>query len=176
MEEQQVDNGRSSRRSNNSSSNNKRSSPSQETEKRSKRTRRGVFDESGMTDQERRELRRNQRQLNETIRQDKREALPAAATANDSENENDDATDADAAAKKVDANANMEFLKSARQHNNELFESVRFTREAVLDAENVDLIAQKYVQQVEQLVQVRSEVLVGMKKRKMAVLYVCVYR
>jgi hypothetical protein len=125
----------------------KRPSPTQENAgRRSKRTRQGVFDESGMTDQERRQLRRNQRQLHETIRQDKREALVSAATGDDGEEQDDD----DSAV----ADAPMEFLVSARQKNNKLFENVRYTREAVLDAENVDLIAQKYVQQVERLVQV----------------------
>lgn len=132
-------------------SNSKRPSPSQEDtkERRTKRTRRGVFDESGLTDQERRNLRRSLRQLHETIRQDKRENLggttATATTANsDNNNDNDSVTD-----------EQVDFLQQARQQNNILFENVLYTREAVLDAENVDLIAQKYVQQVERLVQVR---------------------
>jgi hypothetical protein len=123
----------------------KRPSPTQENGRRSKRTRQGVFDESGMTDQERRTLRRNQRQLHETIRQDKREALASTSDKEDGEDDDDSAAEKDAP---------MEFLQSARQQNNVLFEKVLYTREAVLDAENVDLIAQKYVQQVERLVQV----------------------
>jgi hypothetical protein len=111
--------------------------------RRTKRTRRGVFEKSGLTDQQRRELRRSQRQLHETIRQDKREAL--SGTANNNNSDDDDSA----------ADEQVDFLQSARQENNVLFESVLFTREAVLDAENVDLIAQKYVQQVERLVQVR---------------------
>jgi hypothetical protein len=125
----------------NNSRRSKRPSPTQENAQGSKRTRRGVFDLSGLTDQERRELRRNQRQLHETIRQDKREALAGAAGGEE---------DGDNSA----ADEPLEFLQSARQQNNVLFEKVLYTREAVLDAENVDLIAQKYVQQVERLVQV----------------------
>jgi hypothetical protein len=141
----------------------KRASPTQEdadednnnagAPRRTKKVKRGVFDESGLTDQQRRDLRRSQRQLHETIRQDKREAL--SGTANTADNDDDNsATD-----------EQVDFLQSARQQNNVLFEKVLYTREAVLDAENVDLIAQKYVQQVERLVQVRLYCVL--------VLYVC---
>jgi hypothetical protein len=129
----------------------KHPSPTQENSRQSKRTRRGVFEESGMTDQERRQLRRDQRQLHETIRQDKREAFASAATATGDDGEDDDDDNDDDSAV---ADAPMEFLRSARQQNNVLFKNVSYTREAVLDAENVKLIAQKYVQQVERLVQV----------------------
>jgi hypothetical protein len=118
---------------------------------KTKRTRApGVFDESGLTDQQRRELRRSQRQLHETIRQDKREALTSTAATNDSDDDDDD----NSATQETDEQ--VDFLQSARRQNNVLFESVLYTREAVLDADNVDLIAQKYVQQVERLVQVRT--------------------
>jgi hypothetical protein len=51
----------------------------------------------------------------------------------------------------------MEQLEEARRENNDIFaSSVRYTREAVLDADNVDLITTKYAQQVEKHVQVRS--------------------
>lgn len=43
-------------------------------------------------------------------------------------------------------------LQKARNNNNELFAQVAYTREA-LDGENLNLIATKYVQQVERLVQ-----------------------
>jgi hypothetical protein len=133
----------------------KHPSPTQENARYSKRTRRGVYrgvyEESGMTDQERRQLRRDQRQLHETIRQDKREAFASAATATATGDDGDDNDDDDDSAV---ADAPMEFLQSARQHNNVLFEDVCYTREAVLDAENYKLIAQKYGEQVERLVQV----------------------
>jgi hypothetical protein len=132
-----------------SASRSKRSSPTQESAngRRTKRTRRGVFDESGLTDQQRRELRRSQRELHETIRQDKREALVGTGTPTAENGDGDDSDD-------NDKDAQVDFLQQARQQNNVLFENVLYTREAVLDAENVDLIAQKYVQQVERLVQV----------------------
>jgi hypothetical protein len=124
---------------------------------RTKRTRApGVFDESGLTDQQRRELRRSQRQLHETIRQDKREALTSTAATNDSDGSDDD--DDNSATQETDEQ--VDFLQSARRQNNVLFESVLYTREAVLDADNVDLIAQKYVQQVERLVQVRTIIII----------------
>lgn len=45
-----------------------------------------------------------------------------------------------------------------REENNSLFKSVLYTREAVLDSENVSLLATKYVQKVERLVEVKSAV------------------
>jgi hypothetical protein len=129
----------------------KRASPTQEDApehpRQKKRRAPGVFDESGLTDQQRRELRRSQRQLHDTIRQDRREALPSGGTAATDDNDEDDDDDSE-------KDEQVDFLQSARQQNNVLFETVLYTREAVLDAENVDLIAQKYVQQVERLVQV----------------------
>jgi hypothetical protein len=125
---------------------------------KTKRTRApGVFDESGLTDQQRRELRRSQRQLHETIRQDKREALPSGTAGNGSDDD-DDNDDDNSATQETDEQ--VDFLQSARRQNNVLFESVLYTREAVLDADNVDLIAQKYVQQVERLVQVRTIIII----------------
>jgi hypothetical protein len=44
--------------------------------------------------------------------------------------------------------------KDKQNANNELFDKVAFTREAVLDAENVQAIANKYVHKAEQLVKV----------------------
>jgi hypothetical protein len=42
----------------------------------------------------------------------------------------------------------------ARDRNNKIFSKVRFIREAVLDGENVNLIATKVAQKVDQLIQV----------------------
>jgi hypothetical protein len=91
----------------------------------------GVFGDSGLTDAARRALRVEQRTLYETILTD---------------NKNTNSNNA--------VNSREVFLDEARETNNKLFETVRFTREAVLDAENVDLIATKYVQQVDRLIQV----------------------
>jgi DNA phosphorothioation-dependent restriction protein DptG len=46
-------------------------------------------------------------------------------------------------------------VDDARGKNNEIFKNVRFTREAVLDGENLTLIANKAIQQVDRLIQVR---------------------
>jgi len=89
----------------------------------------GVCDDSGLTEDDRRILRRNQRRLHDIIRNDKREEV-------------------------LQQGDELDFLEKVRQRNNELFQDVKYTREAVLDAENVHLVAQKYVQQVDRLVQV----------------------
>ena len=102
----------------------KRPSPSPPRQ-RSKKKKIAVFEESGITDAERRQLRHDQRQIHDTIVDDQRAG-----------------------------EAPMEFLEDTRNQNNELFEKVAYTREAVLDAENIDLIAQKYVQQVDRMIQV----------------------
>jgi hypothetical protein len=47
-------------------------------------------------------------------------------------------------------------LEEARDRNNEIFANVRFIREAVLDGENVNLIANKAAQKVDKLIQVRK--------------------
>jgi hypothetical protein len=47
-------------------------------------------------------------------------------------------------------------LDEARGRNNELFDNVRFTREAVLDGENLIVIANKAAKQVDRLIQVRQ--------------------
>lgn len=45
-------------------------------------------------------------------------------------------------------------LERVREKNNELWNEVRYTREAVLDSENMDLITSKAARQVERIVQV----------------------
>jgi hypothetical protein len=110
-------------------------------------TKKRLFEESGMTADERRLLRKQQRQLAERIARDER-----GAKENSGENTGDDDDEKeDAGVEKQDC---MEFLDHAREENNELFNSVAFTREAVLDAENADMIASKTLQQVDRLVQV----------------------
>lgn len=47
-------------------------------------------------------------------------------------------------------------LEGVRESNNELFNNVTYTRELVLDADNVALLANNYAKQVEESVQVRS--------------------
>jgi hypothetical protein len=85
----------------------------------------GVFGGSGLTDVQRRELRGAQRHLHEQLAQ-------GDAVSDDS----------------------WRRLHQARHDNNVLFDRVRFTREAVLDADNVNLIANQYVLEVDRMVQV----------------------
>lgn len=100
--------------------------------KRRKRTIR-LFDESGMTEQERRQVRHKQRCLHDKIEQG---------------NVQDDDTD------------NIQFLSAVRDENNQLFDTVRFTREAVLDADNANLIVSKTLNEVDKLRQVRENLCV----------------
>ena len=58
--------------------------------------------------------------------------------------------------KKIDEGGEDFELEKARDTNNEIFQNVRFVREAVLDGENVKLIANKAAQKVDQLIQVRK--------------------
>ena len=81
-----------------------------------------VFDESGLTDAQRRALRQEQRGLQAGL--------------------------------KAGEHGTLEDLQEAREKNNELFDQVRYTREAVLDADNVDMIVTQYAQKVEKDVQV----------------------
>lgn len=78
-----------------------------------------VLEESGLTEEERRQIRKKQRQLNKELEE-----------------------------------TNME-VEEARDRNNEIYKRVRYTREAVLDGENMIAIANKTSQKVDRLIQVR---------------------
>ena len=93
-----------------------------------------VMEESGQTDEERRDLRRKQRLLQHKI--------VASETGAQLEDPNADA------------------FEEIRGENNELFEAVRYTREAVVDGENLQLMSERTARQVDKLVQVRSDLLV----------------
>ena len=93
-----------------------------------------VMEESGQTDEERRALRRKQRLLQHKI--------VASETGAQLEDPNADA------------------FEEIRGENNELFEAVRYTREAVVDGENLQLMSERTARQVDKLVQVRSDLLV----------------
>ena len=97
---------------------------------RRKRQHVGLFELSGLTEDERRRVRQKQRQLLEKIE-----------TGPQEEHDNDI--------------NNMTFLSGVRDENNELFNSVFYTREAVLDADNTGLIVQKTLLEVDKLRQVR---------------------
>jgi len=51
-------------------------------------------------------------------------------------------------------NPESKAFETIRDHNNELWNDVKYTREAVLDGENIDLMAQRAARQVDKLVQV----------------------
>lgn len=89
------------------------------TDRRRKKKKVKIMTNSGLTDADRRQLRNQQRKLQEEIIS----GDPAA------QNE-------------------------ARDRNNELWDKVRYTREAVLDSENVDLIAASMARKAEAMVQV----------------------
>ena len=48
----------------------------------------------------------------------------------------------------------FEAFETIQDHNNELWNNVKYTPEAVLDGENIDLMAQRAARQVDKLVQV----------------------
>lgn len=85
-----------------------------------------LMEDSGQTDAQRRRLRAAQRSLQKTI-VDNGEAM---------ENPTDDT------------------FSKIRDENNDLFEKVKYAREAVLDGENLDMIATHAARQVDSLVQV----------------------
>ena len=87
-----------------------------------------VMEESGQTDEERRALRREQRQLQHKI------------------------LTSETGAQLEDPNADA--FEEIRGENNELFEKVRYTREAVMDGENLQYISDRTARQVDKLVQV----------------------
>ena len=89
-------------------------------ESRPKKDKVGLMQDSGLTESERRQIRKNQREL----------------------------------LKEMEDHDELE-LEIARGRNNELFKSVRFTREAVLDGDNLILIANKAKKQTDRMIQVR---------------------
>lgn len=103
-------------------------SPLQEPGRR-KRVRVELFEESGMTEDDRRQVRHLQRNLHDKIEK---------GPGDDNEV------------------SKMKFLSKARGENNQLFDSVRFTREAVLDSENATLIVEKTLLEVDKLRQVST--------------------
>jgi hypothetical protein len=86
-----------------------------------------VMEDSGQTDAERRELRQNLRTLHKKM-QDMAEELEDVSSSS--------------------------FAK-LRQDNNQLWNQVRYTREAVLDGDNLDVLANRAARQVDKLIEVR---------------------
>ncbi|GAX27203.1 hypothetical protein FisN_13Lh244 [Fistulifera solaris] len=103
-----------------------------------RRTKRKVFDER-QTDEERRLLRVEQRNIHHVLATGAyRTRKRGGETENDDEEEEEE----------------RPTLEGVRDTNNELFHHVTYTRELVLDADNVVLLANNYAKQVEQSVQV----------------------
>jgi hypothetical protein len=100
-----------------------------------RRTKRKVFDE-GQTDEERRLLRVEQRNIHHVL------ATGAYRTRQRGQETQEEEED-------------RPTLEGVRDTNNELFQHVSYTRELVLDADNVVLLTNNYAKQVEQSVQVR---------------------
>lgn len=98
-----------------------------------------IMGDSKQTDADRRSLRQKQRELHNDIALggDAAAAL-AGGTIGGGEGDGDDS------------------LRKLRALNNELWQDVRYTREAVLDSDNVDLIANKAARHAEKIVQVSS--------------------
>lgn len=101
---------------------------SNEEPRRSKRSK--VMSDSGQTDAERRELRIKQRALKAQIADERSEL-----------------------SEKIKDVASGKF-QSTRKENNILYEDVNYTREAVLDSENLQLISQRAARQVDKLMEV----------------------
>jgi hypothetical protein len=89
-----------------------------------------LMDESGQTDEERRRLRQKQRNLQKTI-ESQTEAMEDVSS---------------------------EVFGKVREENNDLFRQVFYTREAVLDGDNLNMISERAAKQVEGLVQVSYSV------------------
>jgi len=108
--------------------------------KKKKKKNPGLMSASGQTEQDRRILRRKQRELHQDI------AIGNGSGGTAADGGGDDG----------------EELARLRDQNNELWGEVRYTREAVLDGENIDLLAGKAARQAEKIVQVSLVVWWGM--------------
>ena len=91
------------------------------------RRRLAVMESSGQTDAQRRNLRQSLRTLHKTIK-GKAEELEDATSSS---------------------------FATMRNQNNSLWDQVRYTREAVLDGDNLDFLATRAARQVDKLVEVR---------------------
>lgn len=100
-------------------------SSSQKQRRNKKKVR--VMGDSGQTDAERRELRNKQRSLQKSITEEVGDSME---------------------------DPNSGAFETVRAANNELWDHVRYAREAVLDGENLDLISSRAARQVDRLLQV----------------------
>jgi hypothetical protein len=104
----------------------------------------------GQSDAERRVLRRRQRELHNEISFDGPAVAAASRGTNDGSSEEDEEIMED---NKTNSSSG---LQTWREKNNALWDNVRFTREAVLDSDNLDLISNKAAREVEKIIQVRE--------------------
>mmetsp|Transcript_29800 Transcript_29800/g.59949 ORF Transcript_29800/g.59949 Transcript_29800/m.59949 type:complete len:452 (+) Transcript_29800:28-1383(+) len=111
--------------------------------KKKKKRKVRIMTASGQTDADRRVLRRRQRDLLNDISFDAPAAAASAAGGGNNDSEEDD-----------NEKPKQSGLRSWREKNNELWDNVRYTREAVLDSENMDLISSKAAREVEKIIQV----------------------
>lgn len=111
---------------------------------RRKRSRVALCDESGMTEHDRRVVRHKLRLLHDEIE--------SGLAAN--QEHSDDKHNHNRSSNHHHHPTALAFLAGARAKNNELFHSVRYTREAVLDADNSSLLLTKTVNEFDKLVQV----------------------
>lgn len=117
----------------------------QRKKKKKKKRKVRIMTASGQTDADRRVLRRRQRELHTDISFD----APAAASAGGGAN-NDSSKEEDTTTTMPSSSG----LLNWREKNNALWDDVRYTREAVLDSENMDLISSKAAREVEKIIQV----------------------
>jgi hypothetical protein len=74
-------------------------------------------------------------------------------------------------ASQLDQSTTLEDLQKARNSNNVLFDKVAYTREAVLDAENVNVLVKKYAAHVERMCEVRKSKGISSSCRSIIVSY-----
>lgn len=115
--------------------------------KRRKKKKVRLMSFSGQTDAERRELRGKFRRLNKDIEMDVPTVASSAAARASSGSRGDDE-------RRGDEKMSDKILSGWRNENNLLGGYVRYTREAVLDSENVELITSKAAREAEKIIQV----------------------
>ena len=115
--------------------------PEESSRKRS-RKKYDLFEQSAMTEQQRRAVRHQQRLLHDKIEQGH-----GSSDDNDDDDDNND----------NDTPSDLAFLSKVRDENNQLFDSVRYTREAVLDANNHEKIVEKTLMNLDKMREVCTE-------------------
>ncbi len=116
----------------------------QRKKKKKKKRKVRIMTASGQTDADRRVLRRRQRELHTDI------SFDAPAASSGTNNDNSESEDEEEETTKPSSTG----LLNWREKNNALWDDVRYTREAVLDSENMDLISSKAAREVEKIIQV----------------------